>query len=108
MQHQPLIERIVEMERRHVSHPAQLFVLQCQDSSAFGEEFDFDRWQGVCAREISLCAPPVAEENKSALTIGEVILHSPLLHTHAGEAAEYFLYCFDQIIVWGGCLLFIF
>lgn len=66
----------------HLSHPAQLFVFQSQDSGALGEEFDFDGGQRVCGGEISLCAPPVAEENKSDVTTGDFILHSPLLQTH--------------------------
>lgn len=83
------------MDRRTLSsHPAQLFVLQGQDSGAFGEEFDFDRGQGVCGGEISLRAPPVVGENKSAVTIGDFILYSPLLQTHNDTPAEYFLYVF--------------
>ncbi len=56
----------------------------------------------MCGGEISLCAPPVEEENKSAVTIGDLILYSPLLQTQDEVSAEYFLSLFDQISMWDG------
>lgn len=56
----------------------------------------------MCGGEISLCAPPVEEENKSAVTLGDLILYSPLLQTQDEVSAEYFLSLFDQISMWDG------
>lgn len=72
--HRPTIEHMMKFHLRGFfmrtqqwmdSYPAQLFVLQSQNSSAFSEKFDFDRWQGVCGGEVSLCAPPVVKKKKS-------------------------------------------
>lgn len=71
-QPRPTIEHMMKfqlggcnMKKWMDSYPAQLFVLQSQNSRAFCEQFDFDRWQGVWCGKVSLCAPPVVEENKS-------------------------------------------